>query len=300
MNLNEANKLLTSASACGDMEEIKRALRLGADIDAFSGTPLIHACSYGHFDAVRFLLDNGADATVRQSASLFVASDKNYPNIARLLLAAGSDLSADDYHVVMYAAEKGLVDILTVLAEFGADFSVNNNRAIESAAREGHLEALAFLIAHGANPSANYNYPLYVAVKYNRIEIVRELLSEASNVVDPNQTPVVDTPLQMAAFNKNVEMALLLISYGASPLSLNKSEVGTLYDSPTIRGMWTSRVDNAYDYMLQLTNEMYPFSNDSEKIDILLEVQQLVQMPYVQKKMEEQGIDENFTIGMKI
>jgi ankyrin repeat protein len=60
----ELNRLLIEAIKQGDLEEVKRLVKEGADVnakDCFKYTTLILACCYKYFEIAHFLIDNGAD-----------------------------------------------------------------------------------------------------------------------------------------------------------------------------------------------------------------------------------------------
>lgn len=93
MTLHEAAKL-------GDVEELKRLIAAGADVnivdEEWMCTPLGVAASHGQLAAAALLLNLGArvdDAGIEGDTPLHDAAYAGHLEVARLLLAAGADIS---------------------------------------------------------------------------------------------------------------------------------------------------------------------------------------------------------------
>jgi ankyrin repeat protein len=97
-----ANRNLLDAAEKGNLEEVKRLLDKGAEVDARDigdWTPLHLAADKGHTDVVRLLLDRGADveaSTDRGRTPLHHAITEGHTDVATVLLDRGADIDATD------------------------------------------------------------------------------------------------------------------------------------------------------------------------------------------------------------
>ena len=91
---------LIHASASGNVEEIKRLLSLGANIEAVAfedWTPLTTAADRGQLDAVKTLIEAGAkvDAPAPGGVRAWeLAAIKGHEDVVAYLLQAGADINA--------------------------------------------------------------------------------------------------------------------------------------------------------------------------------------------------------------
>lgn len=122
---------LLAASKDGDIEEIKRLIDSGADVNARDldtwQTPLHWAPIWGQTDMAKILIDAGADVNARddyERTPLYLAANNGHTDIVKLLIDAGADLNArcDDEWTPLHVADKnGHADIVKLLARHGAD-----------------------------------------------------------------------------------------------------------------------------------------------------------------------------------
>ena len=100
MGNTDINKSLRRAASKGRVEEIKRLLDLGADIETRGGffsmghTPLICAIWAGEKEAVKYLLERGASPEAKDDAGdtpLWTAVERDNKDIVEILLAHGAD-----------------------------------------------------------------------------------------------------------------------------------------------------------------------------------------------------------------
>ena len=156
------------ASAKNDIQQLRRLLASGADInakDAFDKTPLHIAVGMNKLEAVEFLLVNGARTDIKDSwgetplsiacATFKSDSNKNYERIVELLLLYGADPNERRYsHTVLYIA------------------CLNRD-----------ANKVKLLLEYGANPNiltANGNSPLHVACEGCEMVLIIMTLSPQS------------------------------------------------------------------------------------------------------------------------
>lgn len=87
------------AAQAGNLDEIKRLIREGANINAFdalSRTPLHYAVEKEHYLVAKWFLENGADVNANEEehigeTPLSIAVQGNYPEMVELLLKYGAN-----------------------------------------------------------------------------------------------------------------------------------------------------------------------------------------------------------------
>ena len=194
---NTMNNALIEAAKSGNLVEIERLLKRGANIntkDSTGRTPL-HAASYNdHINIVNFLISNGADVNAK------------------------SNVDATPLHMASYS---GHADIVNFLVSKGANVNAKDNGGrtpLHAASYNGHADIVSFLIGKGAdiNAKAINDYgvtPLHVASFKGHVDIVEILISKGAdvNVKDNNGK----TPLNLAADKGNADVIEILKKHGA-------------------------------------------------------------------------------------
>ncbi|WP_264705088.1 ankyrin repeat domain-containing protein [Wolbachia endosymbiont (group A) of Gymnosoma rotundatum] len=173
------NAALLEAAKSGDINEVKRLISEGANVNAVKDlyTPLYWAAKNNHFNIVEVLLDNGA----------YVDG-------------------------VNYSMER---DVLTLLQEKEAEYCKSS---LHLAARLGNLEAVKDLLGKGANVNAQNDTretPLHVAAKKGHKDVVEALLNV--NGINVNAQDKYDsTPLHRAAKEVHKDVVEALLDKGAN------------------------------------------------------------------------------------
>ncbi|WP_265023276.1 ankyrin repeat domain-containing protein [Wolbachia endosymbiont (group A) of Epistrophe grossularia] len=173
------NAALLEAAKSGDINEVKRLISEGANVNAVEDlyTPLYWAAKNNHFNIVEVLLDNGA----------YVDG-------------------------VNYSMER---DVLTLLQEKEAEYCKSS---LHLAARLGNLEAVKDLLGKGANVNAQNDTretPLHVAAKKGHKDVVEALLNV--NGINVNAQDKYDsTPLHRAAKEVHKDVVEALLDKGAN------------------------------------------------------------------------------------
>jgi ankyrin repeat protein len=193
---------LHKAAASGQINEVKRLLEGGADLDAKDSLgkgAMDHAADNGHKDILKLLMEN-----------------TNSPND-----------TVNDFPIITIAAANGYINIVKRLVKMGAR---DVQDALSSAAWSAHKEVVEFLIANGAN--ANHSdrdgrTPLHDAASQNYPDIVKVLLANGADVNARDNDKW--TPLLNAAFNGAAEAAEVLITYGANINAKTESGFTSLY-----------------------------------------------------------------------
>jgi ankyrin repeat protein len=133
MRLLELNNSLLAAAAQGDLEDVRRLVEAGADVNCRGRngvTPVLQNAAE-HLAVKEYLISQGADV--------------NYTGFA-------------EGTVLMLAAGAGAIEIVHRLIELGADvnraMSNRGETALHQAAQAGQTATLRLLLDAGANPNA--------------------------------------------------------------------------------------------------------------------------------------------------
>lgn len=157
------NYALLDACDHGDLDEVRRLLGRGADINArglFDSTPLMRASSRGHAHVVQELISRGADVNARSwkgaTALMDAARWSENAEVIKVLLDRKGYVNAvdeDGSTALMDAARRGSLDFVTILFERKADIHAADKRgitALGTAAAENRRSVVEFLRKHGA------------------------------------------------------------------------------------------------------------------------------------------------------
>jgi ankyrin repeat protein len=199
-----AKESLHNVMAAGDIDQVKRLISEGADVDAKDGkgqTPLHLAVLAGRKDIVELLIANGADINVKSNTwdttPLIAALRSGHEDIAKMLIAKGADVNAralGDYTALHWTAcnrtrMTGATDIMKLLLAKDADIEARQEHdatPLACATYDGNTESTKFLIEHGANIEAKLNdgetTPLLRAVSQQYVETAKLLLDKGANI----------------------------------------------------------------------------------------------------------------------
>ena len=160
---NKINKVtLISASGNGDLEEVKRLLSQGANIniqDITGNTPLIAASKNNHVSVVRALLAANANTesqNITGSTALARASRNGHVEVVAILNDS-ADVNAQNkkgYTSLMWASIMGHDEVIDELLKAGPDADIKNENgdtALIMASRAGHIEIIKKLVGFGAD-----------------------------------------------------------------------------------------------------------------------------------------------------
>jgi ankyrin repeat protein len=222
------NSELVQAASLGNIEDARRAIKAGADINCPSDlmahekvTPLMLAVNYGYYKLAEYLIAHGADIGRRSKAiipddpsretALHWAAHKADLKMCRLLIAAGADARAESTwgSVLQYAIESKNPRIVRMVIDAGAPVNQPSGRSrylpLHIAAREGDSEIIQLLLKRGAKLASHPQSgetPLIMACLSGKANAVRLLLAVGDN---PERRDRIErrTPLMWAVLTKN-------------------------------------------------------------------------------------------------
>jgi len=227
---NGARDTLHGAVAAEDVDEVKRCIAQGVDVntrDERGGTPLHVASRNGQVNMARFLTAEGADVNLRDprgTTALWMAARRGHREVVEFLIEKGADINASNNQGVTplaIAKQQKHTEIVELLQKHGAqddsDAAPEESKPAKSlheAAAEGDSQQVKALIAEGVNVNGGDgrdNPPLCRAVKAGSMDVVK-LLVEAGADVNAGNWP----PLCVAVDEDNVPIAKYLIEKGAN------------------------------------------------------------------------------------
>ena len=224
------NEDLLKAAEEGKVEEVKRLLGAGADINARGAnklTPLILSILKNKTDVAKFLIGKGADINARNEygyTALCGAAAVNSIDVAGILLAKGMDLNDEcgGMTPLLLAALWGQREMVDFLVSKGADVKPGNKEnqltPLHHAAMLGDERGAASLIDNGADVDKEANFwgtrvaPLFFAIRLGRGNMVKLLAGKGASLNNPSFWGF---PVYIAAEFGRVEIADLLVSRGA-------------------------------------------------------------------------------------
>jgi len=141
------------ASSEGQLEIVKKLIKLGADINAsggiYGGGALNEAASEGHYEVVEYLLSYGAklDVSEPEKNPLFGAISNGHINIVKLLIENGIDTkikytgeTMKEIDALAFAKEQGQKDIVKLLEDQNKQVSI----LYENNSSEDHSSILRY------------------------------------------------------------------------------------------------------------------------------------------------------------
>lgn len=253
-NSKAGSKLLAKASATGQLLIVQYLLKLGVSANPGKDDeeiPICAAAASGYAEIVRTLLKHKADANSKddnRQTPLHHAAINGMHEVAEILLSSGAYTSG--------IAERANVN------------AVDTSRCtpLHLAARCGNVRMMELLIKYKPDLSARSRLgqtALHLAVQYP--EAVKILLEKGAkvDVMDISN----QSPLHIAAKNKNVESVQILIDGNADTKAADNEGKQPLYYAIENKDMQTVRA---------ITSQQRNYSKKGE-IDLLLYFQSAVQ-----------------------
>ena len=214
---------LLAAAKNGDLEQIERHLRKGADVNEVNreqGTALNMAAMGNQPEAVRLLLERGADPNVRNDddgTPLIAAAFLGNTEVVEILIEAGADVNArnDDQSTALMAAAapwrdiKGIVEFISMYFQLDLDLD---------AVRENRPAAVRILVEaggeQGGSPRTSKGMEeLRAIIKSEENTGLSKAIENCSDLDARDEMGI--TPLSWAALADNPEAARALLAAGA-------------------------------------------------------------------------------------
>ena len=235
---------IAQATAVNQIKIIRLLIKYGADINEAKNQknlPLSIAAQQGNIEIVQYLLDHNAHidskktctnpVDFKRSSPLCMASMGGFVDVVKLLLDKGADWYGGEHGEetpLGLAVLNKHTEVVELLLANCKPSDVDAGTALEIkkmksplavAAEAGDLAMVKRLVEAGADPDVSLPSelsPLACAVKKSRFNVVLWLLNRGYN---PNRGSMVDcenTPLMLATRTRDRRIVNLLLLYGAS------------------------------------------------------------------------------------
>ncbi|XP_076285450.1 uncharacterized protein LOC143211554 [Lasioglossum baleicum] len=254
----ECVTLLHSALHREQVEMVKLLIQYGADLnvkDSRRRSPIDIAKESWNPEFKELLLINGA--VVRKDNALHAAVNSGNLEIVEELLKDGVDVNIiEDSDLIIgktvlhRAVCTRQLELTKLLITYGADVNLKDcwgKTPLAEAFQIKHTEMVELLLTNGADIKEDPNI-LYAAGEYGSLVIVEEILKDGVdiNMIDSTNYGQGKTLLHSAVRERHVEMAKLLIKYGANVNVKASSRTTPLADA--------LRINNTEMVELLLTN----------------------------------------------
>ena len=223
---------LMDAAVDGDVDEIKKLLSSGVDIDetnAAKHTALSLAVIKKNEEAAKMLIDAGAGLTMlyRDDNNIFdlAIESKNENILLHLIEKSDTELLIENYLFTRATKENFSIDVLKKLYEKvereqkgtytkisqGKDYS-SVDISLYWATKNDNVQNIEFLLGNGAGLSAE---PIWWAVANERYPLVKTYIELGDNIEAKGEDG--NTCLAIAVKKGNYEIAELLLENKANP-----------------------------------------------------------------------------------
>jgi len=233
----DINKDLINAVIHRDINAMKKALSLGADIgtnprfgDCDGMAPLMIAGRNGDMDAVRFLLEKGAGINETQhtnnssagTTALMFAILEGHEEVALYLLKNGADSDRGNWYLngTMAAASKGMAPLVEGMIRAGCDINKRGSLGrtpIMFACESGDINTVKVIIDNGADIHAlndSGHTALMYGARSGNIDIIRLLVGKGADIRAESKYGT--TPLGQASRSGSLRCLKYLLEQGAS------------------------------------------------------------------------------------
>ncbi len=195
------NSELLEASGHGSVEEVKRLLLLGADINTkneFGSTPFKLAVVNNNYEVVELFLQLGqdpnkesADETVCRVTPLMSAAANGMVELVKLLLKYGADPDYPCFRSTALMSATGHTEIFKILVNNGANIYARDGygrTVLIWAALHGSEEVVAFLCQMGVDPRlTDMGGDTAISAAKNKLRLsIVEVLENCSKDKAPN------------------------------------------------------------------------------------------------------------------
>ncbi|KAJ1567281.1 hypothetical protein HK405_006504, partial [Cladochytrium tenue] len=218
-----------------------------ADVHYMNDAALMAACRSGNAAAVGLLVRFGADVHARFNSALCIASEFGHDEVVSLLIRAGADVNSGSPPPLSVASVRGHTNTVKVLINSGATLD--------------GVDLQSFIV----NRTNKLNHLLCDVIEAGHVAVARLLLETKKFRIDIRSSLVAEDLLTAAFRGASLQMASLLLEFGADP---EPHRMWTVYESAVSTDQQLAKRSEAEDpwhptrgFLHELINN--PFRNHS-------------------------------------
>ncbi len=175
------DELLFKATGEGNLLEVERLLKKGADIHAYEDGALISAVIYNHSDIVHYLVENGAHVHAQNDQAIVSAVRNNNVTLTDYLLSKGANINAQNGVLLKDSIIKNYADMLEYLLSKGIDIHINNDAALFIAVSRKNIYLTELLLNAGIDVQSQENKAMRIAIQNKDIPMIKFLASKGAD-----------------------------------------------------------------------------------------------------------------------
>ncbi len=225
----ELGEKLLEACDSGDLNQIKKYLHEGADINYRGGfrdifSPILNAIMGSHYEVVEFLIERGAKLDELDNFGRSLLCHARNKKILLLLIKNGLDINHKDTALeaipIHWFSLHGRLEMVQTVIDMGSDINARDKRGFTPlfwACYSSRLPSVKFLLEHGAKfdtKSLNAATPLHIACLEENPELILFLIARGADI--NAQDKYGNTPLHWAGSLKRKQNIEVLLKHGAN------------------------------------------------------------------------------------
>lgn len=171
----EASKILKKDNIT--IDQAKKAIADGADVNCGSGLPLYNACKTGNKELVAYYLEVGAQPNLGPDEQRLPINDAKDLEIIKMLVKNGANFTPKAFKNFV-DSKLGVFnkDAVEYFLQNGMNINFEGGYALRNATRSGKIELIDYLVKNGSDPNLRKGMAFTWACEYGKPEAVDYLL----------------------------------------------------------------------------------------------------------------------------
>ncbi len=171
----EASKILKKEGI--SIDQAKKAIADGADVNCGSGAPLYNACKLNNKELVEYYLEIGAVPNLGPDETRLPINETKDLDIIKMLVSKGANFTSKAFkNFVDSKTGQFNKDAIEYFLQNGMNINFEDGYALRNAARGGKLDLVSYLIERGSNPNLRNGMAFVWSCEYAQFDSVKYLL----------------------------------------------------------------------------------------------------------------------------
>lgn len=179
-----------SACKAGDMEQVKKLLDEGVNINCKEGEGFVQAVGRRHYKLCEYLISQGADVNAKNGVPMLTALIAEDWKMISMLLNKGADPNKLTCDLIKMALQSINFNLVKNFVEHGADVNADNGWCLHHAVLKERLDWIDYFFSVGADPNAGEGRALITAIKNNKMPIIKKLLRNGADIHIADDAPI--------------------------------------------------------------------------------------------------------------